>query len=92
MHGVEHDKQATRGSAFDDDYLLIRAAIAGQGLALVPKEYAIQEIEDGRLMQVIDKPWPARFAYYLVMLPEVIERPEIIEFIKWIKAEAGNNS
>lgn len=87
-HGVEHDKQATRGSAFDDDYLLIRAAIAGQGLALVPKEYAIQEIEEGRLVQVIDKPWPARFAYYLVMLPESIEKPEVLAFLNWIKSEA----
>lgn len=87
-HGIEHGKQATRGSAFDDDYLLIRAAIAGQGLALVPKEYAIQEIEEGRLVQVIDKPWPARFAYYLVMLPKSIEKPEVLAFLNWIKSEA----
>ncbi|HEM8180603.1 TPA: LysR family transcriptional regulator [Providencia rettgeri] len=87
-HGVENSERAKRGSAFDDDYLLIRAAIAGQGLALVPKEYAIQEIEEGRLVQVIDKPWPARFAYYLVMLPESIEKPEVLAFLNWIKSEA----
>ncbi|WP_374447976.1 LysR substrate-binding domain-containing protein [Providencia sp.] len=90
-HGVEYNEKAKRGSAFDDDYLLIRAAIAGQGLALVPKEYAMQEIAEKRLVQVLDKPWPAKFAYYLVMLPETIERPEIIKFINWIKTEAEGN-
>ncbi|WP_275075318.1 LysR substrate-binding domain-containing protein [Providencia rettgeri] len=88
---MEYNEKAKRGSAFDDDYLLIRAAIAGQGLALVPKEYAIQEIAEKRLVQVLDKPWPAKFAYYLVMLPETIERPEIIKFINWIKTEAEGN-
>ena len=37
-HGVGNDPRAERGSAFEDDFLLIRAAEAGQGLALVPVE------------------------------------------------------
>ena len=36
-HGVADDARAQRGSAFEDDFLLIRAAEAGQGLALVPQ-------------------------------------------------------
>lgn len=63
-HGVADDTRAERGSAFEDDFLLIRAAEAGQGLALVPQAYAQEEIAAGRLVQVLDKPWPARFAYY----------------------------
>ncbi|QCJ69661.1 transcriptional regulator [Providencia heimbachae] len=86
-HGVEYDARAMRGSAFDDDYLLIRAAISGQGLALVPQEYAQQEIEEKRLVQVLNKPWPAHFAYYLVMLAETKQRPEVDAFINWIKGE-----
>ena len=54
--------RALRGSAFEDDFLLIRAAEAGQGLALVPQLYAQEEIAAGRLVQVLDLPWPARFA------------------------------
>jgi LysR family glycine cleavage system transcriptional activator len=65
-HGVADDARAQRGSAFEDDFLLIRAAEAGQGLALVPQAYAQEEIATGRLIQVLDKPWPARFAYYAV--------------------------
>ncbi|HYG46211.1 MAG TPA: transcriptional regulator GcvA [Bordetella sp.] len=87
-HGAADDPRAERGSAFEDDYLLIRAAVAGQGLALVPQEYAREEIAAGRLVQVLDKPWPARFAYYLVTLPGAMQRPEIQAFADWIKEEA----
>lgn len=87
-HCVADDPRAERGSAFEDDYLLIRAAVAGQGLALVPEEYAREEIAAGRLVQVLDNPWPARFAYYLVTMPEAMQRPEVQAFAAWIKEEA----
>ncbi|HDR9482140.1 TPA: transcriptional regulator GcvA [Burkholderia aenigmatica] len=87
-HGVTDDPRAERGTAFEDDYLLIRAAEAGQGLALVPQEYAREEIAAGRLVQVLDKPWPARFAYYLVTLPGAMQRPEVKAFANWIEEEA----
>lgn len=87
-HSVADDQRAERGSAFEDDYLLIRAAVSGQGLALVPEEYASEEIAAGRLVQVLDKPWPARFAYYLVTMPGAMQRPEVQAFTDWIKEEA----
>lgn len=81
------DARAQRGTAFEDDFLLIRAAEAGQGLALVPQEYARDEIAAGRLVQVLDKPWPARFAYYLVTPPDARQRPEVKAFVDWILDE-----
>ncbi|PIF39232.1 LysR family glycine cleavage system transcriptional activator [Delftia sp. 60] len=90
-HGVADDLRAERGSAFDDDFLLIRAAEAGQGLALVPQAYAQEEIAAGRLIQVLDKPWPARFAYYAVTRPGAADRPEVRAFLEWIREEAGKN-
>nr|WP_321272379.1 transcriptional regulator GcvA [Alcaligenes faecalis] len=87
-HGVEDDARADRGTAFEDDYLLIRGAIAGLGLALIPQEYAQDEIAAGRLVQVLDKPWPARFAYYLVTLPDTTQRAEIRAFSDWISEQA----
>lgn len=86
-HGVALDGRAERGSTFDDDFLLIRAAEAGQGIALVPEAYAEQEIAAGRLMQVMDKPWPARCAYYIVTRPGAAQRPEIRAFMDWIREE-----
>ncbi|USW93951.1 LysR substrate-binding domain-containing protein [Pseudomonas proteolytica] len=87
-HGVGSDPRAERGSAFEDDFLLIRAAEAGQGLALVPVEYANEEIAAGRLVQVLDKPWPARFAYYVVTRPEAMQRDEVKAFVEWVIEEA----
>lgn len=83
-HGVEHDPRALRGSSFGDDFLLIRAAEAGQGLALVPAEYAQSEIAAGRLVQVLDKPWPARFAYYVVTEPDALAREQVQLFVEWL--------
>jgi LysR family glycine cleavage system transcriptional activator len=87
-HGVGNDLRAERGSALEDDFLLIRAAEAGQGLALVPVEYAKEEIAAGRLVQVLDKPWPARFAYYVVTRPEAMQRDEVKAFVEWVIEEA----
>lgn len=86
--GVADDPRAMRGTAFEDDYLLIRAAAACQGLALVPEDYAREEIAAGRLVQVLDKPWPARFAYYVVTLPDAMQRPEVKAFVDWVMEEA----
>lgn len=88
-HEVANDARAERGSAFDDDFLLIRAAEAGQGLALVPQAYAREEIAAGRLIQVLDKPWPARFAYYAVTQPGANDRNEVRVFLDWIREEAA---
>lgn len=87
-HDVAKDPRAERGTAFEDDFLLIRAAEAGQGLALVPREYALEEINAGRLVQVLDKPWPARFAYYVVTRQDATHREEVKAFVDWIMEEA----
>ncbi|MGX9772415.1 transcriptional regulator GcvA [Janthinobacterium aestuarii] len=86
--GSADEARARRGSAFEDDFLLIRAAEAGQGLALVPQLYAQEEIAAGRLVQVLDLPWPARFAYYLVTRPDAATRPAVQAFMAWIREEA----
>ncbi|MBW3500902.1 LysR substrate-binding domain-containing protein [Janthinobacterium sp. NKUCC08_JDC] len=86
--GSADEARALRGSAFEDDFLLIRAAEAGQGLALVPQLYAQEEIAAGRLVQVLDLPWPARFAYYLVTRPDAATRPAVQAFMAWIREEA----
>jgi LysR family glycine cleavage system transcriptional activator len=86
-HGVATDARSQRGSSFEDDFLLIRAAEAGQGLALVPHVHAEEEIAAGRLVQVLDKPWPGRFAYYAVTRPESARRPEVSAFLDWLIEE-----
>jgi LysR family glycine cleavage system transcriptional activator len=86
--GVADDPRAERGTAFEDDFLLVRAAIAGQGIALVRDVYAAEEIASGRLALALDQPWPTVFAYYAVTLPNAAKRPAVQDFIDWLKEEA----
>ena len=48
------DLRATQGTRFGDDFLLIRAAESGQGLALVRDIHAREEIAQGRLALALD--------------------------------------
>lgn len=88
-HGVAPVDAARRGSSFDDDLLLLRAATAGQGIALVPQDHAQEEVDAGRLRVALDLPWPTRFAYYAVSLPDAARRSEVRSFIDWLADEAA---
>ncbi len=83
------DGRARRGASFEDGFLLVRAAVAGQGIALVGHVEAADEIAAGRLVQVLDLPWPSRFAYYFVTSPETSDDRKIVAFRDWIMAEAS---
>lgn len=85
---VPDDPRAARGPSFDDDFLLVRAAVAGQGLALVRDVYAAEEIASGRLVLALDRPWPSNFAYYAVTPLSGTKRQSVQDFIEWLKQEA----
>ncbi len=86
--GVETTPEAERGTAFDEDFLLLKAAEAGQGIALIRDIYAKPEIAAGRLSLAIDRPWPTQFAYYILTLPENTQKPALKLFIEWLHQEA----
>lgn len=87
--GLPADDQLERGPAFDDDLLLVRAAVAGQGVALVRDIHAADELADGRLQVVVQAPWPQAFAYYAVTREDVpAERVEgVAAFMDWMRGE-----
>lgn len=74
--------RAARGPAFADDLLLVRAAEAGQGIALVREIHARAEIASGRLAVALERPWPSRFAYYAVSLPGAAQRAPLSLFAR----------
>lgn len=85
-----HDPRVARGTRFSDAGLLIRAAIAGQGLALLRDTYVADEIAAGRLQLAIDAPWPAHFAYYIVTRPDPKGRsPLVALFSDWLQQEVA---
>lgn len=79
-----NDQRASRGPSFEDDFLLIRAAVAGQGLALVRDLYAEEEVQAGRPAIALHLPWPAKFAYDVVTRPRNADRTEVASFVKWL--------
>lgn len=86
-HGIEPDHRSRRGPSFDEDLLLLRAAVSGQGIALVQAQLAEDDLRSGRLVVAVDRPWPSRFAYYLVARKEALKRPQVRAFIDWIEGQ-----
>jgi len=77
------------GARYDLHSMLIAAALAGLGVALVPRLYVGAELEQGRLVA----PWPDGKAItknFCLVLPEPIELSEapLQAFAKWILDEA----
>ena len=87
-HEVPLDSTLERGPAFEDDLLLLRAAAAGQGIALVGDAHARDHLAEGKLVVVLNLPWPARFAYYLVGHAPLLERAAVQQLWQWIAAQA----
>ncbi|CFB65239.1 LysR family transcriptional regulator [Pandoraea apista] len=78
------------GARYDLHSMLIEAALAGLGVALVPRFYIGPELEQGRLVT----PWPAGTTItknFCLVLPEPIELSErpVQAFAKWILEEAS---
>lgn len=77
------------GARYDLHAMLIAAALAGLGVALVPRLYVGTELEQGRLVA----PWPdgkAIIKNFCLVLPEPVELSEepLQAFAKWILHEA----
>ncbi|HEX2116917.1 MAG TPA: LysR substrate-binding domain-containing protein [Alphaproteobacteria bacterium] len=82
-----HDPRARRGPSFSQDLALIRAAVAGQGLALVKEVLVEDELRGGRLVRAYAGRWPDRFAFYLVGTSAALRRPAPRAFREWVAQE-----
>ncbi|TCM51020.1 LysR substrate binding domain-containing protein [Rhizobium sp. PP-F2F-G48] len=80
------------GPSFSDDHLMVKAAVAGQGLALVRDTYADDDLRSGRLVRPISIQWPTNFAYYAVSTAAALQRPAVAHFRDWLAYEARTDS
>ena len=81
------------GARYDLHSMLIEAALAGLGVALVPRLYIGAELEQGRLVT----PWPDGKAItknFCLVLPEPIELSEgpLQAFARWMLHEARGSA
>lgn len=82
-------KRFDRGSRFASSSLLLRAAAAGQGIALARERLAESWLESGKLV----RPFPVSVeldnAYWLVTRHGIEPRRALRSFIAWLKQQAG---
>lgn len=74
---------------FNQTTLAIDAALTGQGLALVQKEFVAQDLSAGRLAKAFDEEQCTGAGYYLVA-PRRQRAPEAVAGVKaWLLGQAG---
>jgi len=75
------------GPKFEYYALVIEAAVAGIGVALLPEFLVRRELQSGLLVHVVDLPMPCREAYYYVYPKKFSENPNVACFGAWLKRE-----
>ncbi len=68
--------------------LVIRAAIAGQGLALVPRALVVEELSGGRLVNPAGLGFRSRHGYWLTRPADRPPSPALVLLRDWLVAEA----
>ena len=77
------------GQHFSEAGMLISAAMLGLGVALARASLAADQIASGALVCPLKLAAPTAYSYYLLGLPEVVDRPKIATFRRLLVAEAA---
>ena len=86
--GVE-TQAAFQGHRFDQFTMVIQAAHAGLGVALLPLYLIEQELAAARLRVVVDLPLPTENGYHFVMPNSKLDHPVANELYHWIVSQVG---
>ena len=75
---------ALSGTRFDHFYMMIQAAIAGLGVALLPRFLVQDEVLSGRLVVAADHELKTYSAYWLVYPEKKAQLPAVGQFRDWL--------
>ena len=81
---------AAQGMHFDQYSTAAQAAVAGLGVALLPRFLIEDELSRGDLVIALDRPIESRYPYYLAIRNERLHQPHIEAFRDWLVAEANH--
>ncbi len=82
---------AYQGVRFDQFSMIVSAAIAGLGVALLPTYLIEEELRSGHLLRLSDMPMITENAYYVVR-PETKQTNEAADmFQSWLLSQVGEN-
>ncbi|MDH3740926.1 MAG: transcriptional regulator GcvA [Hyphomicrobiales bacterium] len=79
------------GPRFTVENMVIEAAIAGNGVALVSHHAIAEELKAGRLVRPFDLVLKADFSYWLVCPHEHLRRAKVKAFCDWLLDEADKD-
>lgn len=85
--GLGHPDWAARGPRLAASVLLLQAAAAGDGVALVPARLAETHLAQGTLVAAFDVKLPAA-SYWLVRAQRSLSSPAVRAFYTWLRNEA----
>lgn len=84
------DRPAGQGMSFDQFATVAQAAIAGLGVALLPRFLIEDELKRGDLIIPFDRPVESRYPYYLAIRNDRLHYPHLTAFRDWLVAEANH--
>lgn len=91
LAGVEA-RTAFRGHRLDQFSMIIEAAIAGMGYALVPRYLIETELRTGALAVVVDLPMETENSYYVVTPETKQTLPLAQHFTDWLLGQVGGSA
>lgn len=80
------------GLVFENFQMLIHAAIAGLGIALIPEFMIANDLQAGRLKQVHSRCMHSKPQYFMAIPNEKMQDEKIIRFREWLIRAAKNKS
>ena len=89
--GVE-DLDGRVGPRFEHFHMVIQAAIAGLGLALLPRFLIQEELASGRLVVAVDRPVTSEYAYYLVHPERKADLRRVVVFRDWLLGQCAEQA
>ncbi|PSC03330.1 LysR family transcriptional regulator [Alsobacter soli] len=81
--------RALMGPSFEQFAMVAQAAVAGLGMAIVPRMLVEEELRTGQLVVPFDRPLDSRQGYWLVYPEEKRERHAVVAFRDWLLAQCG---
>ncbi len=80
---------ASHGIFFNQNEMMIEAALEGQGIALVSSVAAAGDIEAGRLVQPFETRLPVRLSYHFVTSKQKSASKKVVAFRQWLLGESA---
>ncbi|MBA1243538.1 transcriptional regulator GcvA [Pseudomonas japonica] len=79
-----HSPNSYHGPRFDTFYMCIHAAIAGCGVALIPRYLVEDELASGKLVAPVPAAMPSNGSHFIAFSEHAAEVPKVRSFVEWI--------